>query len=505
MTLFAAARRLGLGCCLGRAIFSVAVSAVAQGGGPAASKATTLHTVSEPALVDCSPVTLSPCMSAVVTPATVTGVPAPVQLPQAAQLASAFRVTGLSGEITPFYASSGTGPDAGDHTNVVLLVIDISGSMNDKIAGGQTRFEAARLAIAQFLDCMQEGSDRVAIVPFESHNVISTIRGAVYASHKADALAQLKALPQPGPKNNTALYQAVFTGEEALHNEVETLRHEGVTSGVQPHLILMTDGKNEIISGDDPLLLDGEHGLQQAAAQVQAGHMDTIGIGFGDRAQIDTAALQRLSTRFFYAADAAQLLDALHVTRSAVSHAVTLTWLLPETSRVTLAGRDQLWTPTLRLEDGSVLSGEPMRLLVPATAPPVFDHKAGSDELNALIATHPDVNSGWTLVLTHGLLYTVAALLLLLLWFWVPRLIWGNEFLGVPDRKQRWRSDRHASDSGTRPGVKAASGVQVRSTGSVPEGFGQEAATSPLQRSAAQVTQIQSRGEFSRTRLNIDR
>ena len=495
----ALSRQLGL--CLASAFLCTA-PVVAQS---TATKATALHTVADPVLVDCAPVALSPCMSAVVTPTAASGMPAPVHLPPASQLASALRVTGPAGELTPFYASAGAGPDAADHTNLVLLIIDISGSMNDRIAGGQTRFEAARSAIAQFLDGMQEGSDRVAIVPFESHNVVSTIRGAVFATTKEDALAQLKALPAPGTKNNTALYQAVFTGEEALHNEVQTLHHEGVTTGVEPHLIVMTDGKNEVLSGDDPQLLDGEHGLQQAAAQVQASHTDTIGIGFGDRAQIDTAALQRLSTRFFYAADAAQLLDALHTTRSSVSHAITLTWLLPENSRVSLAGRDQQWVPTLRLENGTVLTGEPLRLLVPATAPPVFDRKASADELNALIATHPAVNSGWTLVLTHGLLYIVAALLLLLLWFWVPRLIWADEMAGMPSRKQRWRGERSAADAGSRPAVKAASGVQVRSTGSLPEGFGSEPLAGPLQRSAAQVTQIQSRGEFSRTRLNVDR
>lgn len=487
------------------ACVSLSALASAQGGSPS-QKATALRVVGEPTLVDCAPVTLSPCMSAVVTPATAAGLPAPVQLPPTAQLASAFRLTGSSGEVTPFFASSGAGPDAGDHTNVVLLMIDISGSMNDKLANGQTRFDAAKSAIAQFLEGMQEGSDRVAIVPFESHNVVSTIRGAVYASHKADALEQLRALPTPASKNNTALYQAVFTGEENLHNELENLRHEGVSAGVQPHLILMTDGKNEVLPGDDAQLLNGDLGLQQASAQVHASHVDTIGIGFGDRAQIDTAALQRLSSRFFYAADAAQLLDALHVTRSAVSHAVTVTWLLPENSRVALAGRDQQWVPTLRLEDGSTLTGEPLRLLVPATAPPVFDRNAGSDELNALMATHPEVNSGWALVMVHGLLYLAAALLLLLLWFWVPRLIWADEMMGAPDRKQRWRSERAATETGLRPGVKAASAVQVRSTTSLPDGFAPETVgSSPLQRSAAQVTQIQSRGEFSRTRLNLDR
>ena len=168
-----------------------------------------------PRLVDCAPVSLSPCMSLSLTPATAAGAPAPVNLPPAAQLASAFSLTGASGQLTPFYASSGSGPDAAQHTNVVLLLIDISGSMREPM-GGTSRFEAAKGAIMQFLDGMQEGSDRIAIVPFESHNVVSTIRGAVFASRKTDAIAQLKALPQPGPKNNTALYQAVFTGEEAL-------------------------------------------------------------------------------------------------------------------------------------------------------------------------------------------------------------------------------------------------------------------------------------------------
>lgn len=460
------------------------------------SRPVSLRLVDAPRLVDCAPVSLSPCLSASLTPATAAGMPAPVKLPPAAQLAGAFRLTGPSGEVTPFFASAGSGPDAGDHTNVVLLVIDISGSMNQPVAGGQSRFEAARSAIAQFLDGMQEGSDRVAIVPFESHNVVSTIHAAVFTSRKADALAQLKALPTPGTRNNTALYQAVFSGEESLRNEVDLLRHAGATAAeVQPHLIVMTDGKNEVLAGDDAQLLNGDLGLQQAGAQVQASHMDTIGIGFGDRAAIDAAALQRLSTRFFYAADAAQLLDALHVSRSATSHSVTLTWLLPEGSRTALTGRDQQWVPSFHMDNGIVLAGEALHLLAPATAAPVFDRHATPEELRSLIAQHPPLNAGWALVLTHGLVYLVAALLLLLLWFWVPRLIWGDRHLQTPERSPRWSSDR--------PGVKAASAVQVRST-SLPDGFGSDPQSRPLQRSAAQTTQIQPRGEFSKTRLSFD-
>ena len=130
------------------------------------------------------PVALSPCVSATVTPVTSAGVPAPIVLPSADKLRESFSLAGASGQVAPFYASAGGGPDAAQHTNVVLLLVDISGSMNQPMAGSTSRFEAAKTAIGQFLDSMQEGSDRVAIVPFESHNVSSTIRGAVFATRR---------------------------------------------------------------------------------------------------------------------------------------------------------------------------------------------------------------------------------------------------------------------------------------------------------------------------------
>lgn len=481
-------------------LFAVALlGAGSQAQGNAAHRASGLHLLSPPVLVDCAPVSLSPCMSAQVTPADAAGAPVPVTLPPQAQLPGAFSMLSASGQVTPFYASSGNGPDAAQHTNVVLLLVDISGSMNDPMSGSGSRFQAAKGAIAQFLQGMQEGSDRIAIVPFESHNVVSTIRSAVFASRRSDALAQLNALPAPGPKNNTALYQAVFSGSQALQAEVGALQHEG--SGreeLQPHLIVMTDGKNEVMPGDDPQLLNGDLGLQQATAQVQASHLDTIGIGFGDRAAIDTAALQRMSTRFFYAGDANQLLDALHVSRTAVSHSLTVTWLLLEDSRSALMGRDPEWTANLRLPDGTALVSPMMRLATPATNSPVYDRAASPDELRSLIATHPAPTAGWSIVLIHGLLYLAATAVLLMLWFWLPRLIWGDRFSGAtPEPVQRWSSDRS--------GTTSASGVKVRPAGNLPSGFTPEVqSASPLQRSAAQTTQIQPRGEFSKTRLSFD-
>jgi Mg-chelatase subunit ChlD len=446
-------------------------------------------------LVDCAPVTQTPCMSVSVTPGDASGKPSPVVLPGADKLASAFTLQSAATEVKPFYASAGLGSDAAQHANVVLILVDISGSMNQPVADGSSRFEAVKGAIAQFLAGMQEGSDRVAIVPFESHNVVPTIRSAVFATRRTDALAQLQALPAPGAKNNTALYEAVFSGVESLQGEVASLKHEGTE--LQPHLIVMTDGKNEVQAGDDPLLLNGDLGLQQAVSQVQASHLDTIGIGFGDQKDIDVAALQRLSKRFFYAADAAQLLAALHVSRSAVSHTIQLAWALPESDSLSLMGRDQMWTPRMQLEDGSSLTGQAVRLIVPATNVPNYARVADANELRALIATHPPVTAGWSGVLIQLLIYTGAAVLVLVLWFWVPRLIWGEQYPNsLPDRSRRWSSDRS--------GVTTASGVQVRSTDNLPVGFDPALESgSPLRRSAAQTTQVKPRNEASRTRLTF--
>ncbi len=486
--------RASLACAL-----LIAAACSAAWGQASSSAPTQLKITGPPELVDCAPVTQSPCMSLGLTPANPAGLPAPVTLPSASRLASMFTLRSAAGEAKPFFASAGLGPDAAQHGSVVLLLVDISGSMNQPSPGSTTRFAAVQNAVSEYLRGMQEGTDRIAIVPFQSHNVISTIRSAVYASTRADALSQLHALPAPEPKNNTALYQAVFTGIESLQGQVAALSKDGRSpQELTPHLILMTDGKNEVLPGDDPQLLNGDLGLQQAAAQVRVSHFDVIGIGFGDRAAIDTIAMQKLSTRFFYAADATQLLAALHVSQSALSHQLQITWILPALNRTQEMGRDQLWTPEMRLEDGTVLPGPATGLIGPATAAPVYRRKASPAELAALILLHPPADSGWSGVLLTLLLAVLAAAALLVLWFWVPRLVWGERYRNaLPERTKRWSSER--------PGVTSATGVQIRSGAALPSGFDPTPAAGPIQRSAAQTTQILPRGELSRTRLTFDR
>lgn len=459
---------------------------------------TSLSVTAGPVLVDCAPVTQIPCMGASITPVDASGKPAPVTLPGPADLLHAVTLHSSQGDIAPFYVASGSGPDSAQHSNVVLLVVDISGSMNQPAPGSTSRFAAVQEAVGKYLEGMQEGTDRIAIVPFESHNVVSTVRSAVYVSTKADALSQLHGLPAPSPKNNTALYQAVFSGVDSLKSEISSLQHEGHTSQeMQPHLVIMTDGKNEVLAGDDAQLLNGDLGLQQAAEQVQASHLDVLGIGFGDRQSIDAAAMQRLSKRFIYAADAGELLAALHSSRSAASHQIQLLWLLPASNRMALMGHDYDLTAELRLAGSQPLTGAPLKWLSPATNAPNYERKALAPELQSLIQVHPSADSGWTGVVVHSLLFVVAAMVILMLWYWVPRLIWGDRHIGVVQPTKRWSSERG--------GVTSAAGVQIRSS-SLPAGFDPalDQADTPVQRSASQITQVPVRGEFSRSRLTYD-
>ena len=127
------------------------------------------------------------------------GAPYGVQLPPADRLASQMTVQIGDQQVKPFYASASGETAARVRGRAALVIVDISGSMNHKMASGETRFEAAKRAIGVFLENFEEGADRVAVVPFEGRQVEERISHAVFARTKAEAQAQIEALPLPRP------------------------------------------------------------------------------------------------------------------------------------------------------------------------------------------------------------------------------------------------------------------------------------------------------------------
>lgn len=440
----------------------------------------TLQTVD---LVDCAPVTQIPCFRVGFTPATADGAPAAVALPAKSRLLQSVRIESATGSIAPFYVSTGSSPVTHLRPRVVLIEVDISGSMNEEAAPGVTRFDAARAAIAGYLNNLQDSVDEVAIVPFESHDVIATIRSAVFTSKHSDAVAQLKALPAPDPKNNTALYQAVFSGVETVQNEMSSLTQRGGSaSDFRPTLIVMTDGKNELNKGDDPELLDGPLGLQQAATKVHTSGFDVIGIGFGERDQIDADALQKLSTRYFLAADPTELARALRSSEPLHTAALQATFLSPWTDRALLAAHDPVFTVSMTLPDGRELRSSPLRYIAPAMGTPQPAGGATAEELETLLTSRPPAVSGWDPLVRSLLVFAGFAALLVCLWFWVPRMVWpGVSSIPVQNWTRKWNRDKPVQ----------ASAMQLRAQ--APEGFEGTEKAEFGQRLPSQITQVQPR------------
>ena len=482
--------------------FATMVSAIALLGATATSSsfaqaASELAPLGAPMLVQCAPVSLVPCFSVELTPADKTGKPVPVALPSKDRLLQSMQIDSDGTTIAPFYISLGSGADSSRRPNVVLIVVDISGSMNSPMATGVSRFDAAQTAIGKYLNGMQEGVDQIAIVPFESHNVVSTIQSAVFTSKREEAMEQLQALPRPGPKNNTALFQAVYSGVQSMQNEMTSLVKPGTTIGdFQPRVIVMTDGKNEVMKGDDADLLDGPLGMQQAVAKVAASGLDVVGIGFGDPSGIDIDVLKRLSKRLFLASTGDELAQIFRDTTPLSTSNLQATFLSPWADRSSLAARDPQFAFTLTLPDGRKLISPLLRYAAPAMGTPLYERQATAEEMRALIAVRPLANSGWDTVLRNLLVFVGCGVLLLLLWFWIPRLIWGNRYAGdlaAVSAERRWGKDA---------GVKA-SAVQMRTVTNAPDGFDADQVRARQQRSAGQVTQVQPRGEVTRSRIDV--
>ena len=464
-----------------------AASALGQTLEPAAGGAKALKFVEPLRIEDCSPVTPTPCFFTTFAPVDAAGQPAAVALPPKDSLLDAvtLQVNGIG--TAPFYVTTGAGPANSLKRSVVLIEIDISGSMNDRAAGATSRFEAARAAITDYLQSTQEGIDRVAIVPFESHQVVPTIQSAVFSSRRSDLVAQVAALPSPSPKNNTALYQAVFTGVETLEREVA---RTGKAGDVDARLIVMTDGKNEVLKSDDANLLNGPLGLEQASAKVRASALDIVGIGFGEPSKIDQPALAQLSKRHFLAQNSSELQQIFRATQTLHPAQITVGFLSPWPDRQSLTARDVAVGAVLTLPGGEALPSGAEQWHAPAVGVPLFRSHAGSEEMQALIRRTPPPLTAWNTLVRGILVLFGFSALLLLLWFWVPRLIWSG---GVMPPVQRWSKSASVQ----------ASGAQVRPT-KAPAGFSSAGEKVISQRSPGQVTQVQPRGDFSKTRRISD-
>lgn len=250
-------------------------------------------------------------------------------------------------------------------------------------------------------------------------------------------------------------------------------------------MVLMTDGKNEVFKGDDAGLLDGPAGLQTAAAKVQSSGVQVIGVGFGDPKDIDEVALRQISSKYYMTADLANLTKVFAVARTLLASRIQATFSSPWPDRASLAGKTLRVSVRLKLASGQELGSDQKIWATPQMGVPLFEGRCDTEEMKALYRRVAPGESGWLSVLRPVLVFVGLGLLLLILWFWIPRLVWADQYLGVVPTK-RWAGQAPRGRSGP---------------GNAPPGFDAAKAGQPPPRAAADQTIVVPRADFTRTRL----
>jgi len=410
----------------------------------AAAQKPALQFAEAPKLVSCEPATVVPCFRAKLNIVDDQGKPLGVPLPPPEKIRGQIKVRAGESELNPFYVEKAGESQSKVKGRAALIIVDNSGSMNKKLQTGESRFEAAQRAVEHFLAGFEEGADRVAVVPFESHQVQEKIAAASFVRSKEAALNQVRALPAPLDKNNTALFSSVVFGVETLHAMLPRLEQEA-GDGLDTMVVLLTDGDNDVGGKtDDAGLLAGPAGLAQAAEKVRTTGIPVHAIGFSDTGGLDEDALRRISTKYLAASNIDSLKSAFAFTRTLLNSRLSLAFRSPLPDRASLAGRNLPVTIELTLPDGRKATSPEAVWSAPQMGVPVYSGKCTPDEMKAVLNTA--VEASWMSIVRPVLVFCGLGLLLLVLWHWVPRLVWPDQYMGKIPVNAKWSGQTQVAD-----------------------------------------------------------
>jgi Mg-chelatase subunit ChlD len=472
----------------------LALAVFASRGERLSAQAGHLDSAEKPRLLDCRDSLDRPAFRLRFNPVDAQGAPLPLTFPPD-QLRERLKISIEGRDVTPFSATGHNTEVQSTRARMALVLVDISGSMTRPVPSGGTRFQSAQAALKQFLQGFEEKSDEVAVVPFESHDVVNRIHAAVFAASRAQALKQVDDLPAPAPRNNTAIYSAVLAGIDVLTTRLKQAAAASQGTAPETLLVVLTDGKNEVLQGDDPGLLDGQEGLQRAAGVVKAAGVQVVAIGFGDPGSVDQAALTRLASRSFMATDAAKLNQVFAIAHSLLTDRISVTFTSPWPDRASLEGRTLRIKATLHPSANLAITSDEQTWSAPQMGVPTFDDKCSLDELRAALRETPETPRHgiwpppWPLI-RPVLVFASVGALLAALWFLVPRLVWPDQYGGDVPRPSRGRWSDEPSGA-----VEARRARQPAPAGFQPGGGAQPP------RAAADRTIVPPQAEFTRTRL----
>ena len=316
-----------------------------------------------------------------------------------------------------------------------LLLMDISGSMLDRLGSGQTKSDAAKIAAKQFLNGFEVGVDNVAIVPFEARQVEPRIRQAVFASDLQSAQAQIDNLPKPDRRGNTGLYTAIASALGVLNGK----KNEDISRSAM--LLVLTDGKNDVHpdKGDDPGLLEGEQGLAKVVGSARSSGFTIVTIGFGDTpGTIDVTSLRNIaSPDHYWSAENLQSLEQIfRKEKEALINQFDVTFDTNWDDTRSLMGRDVYFRVRMKADDGRIFESDPITFPTPETSPPPFNGLLSTDEEEAWIRRPAapgkpaaPISTLEDVLLSRLMIMAGLGLCLGSLWFGLPRMIWPESYL----------------------------------------------------------------------------
>jgi Ca-activated chloride channel family protein len=315
-----------------------------------------------------------------------------------------------------------------------LLLLDVSGSMLEHLASGQSKFDAAKAAAKQFLNGFEPGIDNIAVVPFESRQVVPKVQQAVFATDVQSVRAQIDNLAKPDRKGNTGLYTAIGSALDVLNAK----KTEDISRSAM--LLVLTDGMNDVHpeKGDDPGLLGGEPGLIKVAGAARSSGFTVVTIGFGDTPlSIDTAALRRIASpeHYWSAENLQNLAQIFRREKEALINQFDVTFATNWNDNRSLMGRDIQFLVRMKADDGRSFESDPIAFSTPETSPPPFDGLLSTDEEEAWIRRPVDskqkeeVRSLEDVLLSRLIIMAGLSLSLAALWFGLPRMMWPESYL----------------------------------------------------------------------------
>ena len=306
-----------------------------------------------------------------------------------------------------------------------MLLLDRSGTMLDPAADGNLRYEHLLQAVQVFTQDFTDGADQLALVPFESRQVVSRILSTPFHSTRRAATEAMYQLPMPQKNANTGLLSAVHAALHRLHLLRARRRARGIPDD-RFLLVVLTDGKNDVgRAGDDAGLMTDAEPAQWLARRAG---IEVVTIGLGPRQLVDQPTLRRLAwpsaANYFHAPSAEAVSGLFARARRFQLEQLSVTFQLPQRRRSQLVAARR-FILALRLPGQGVVRGVLRWTPRPGRALPQFDCQATGQERYAEVAGGRA--SSW---LEQYLAVLLAGLLAhLLLGLYLPRRIWARQYL----------------------------------------------------------------------------